>query len=248
MVLRRIATAGAALLVAGALAVGAAPSASAHTSTSGNRSLATVLAKDGSGFDRNWNDFDIVDNAVQAVLKAKPNSPVKVLADGKTPVTAFLPTDRAFQLLVKDLTGTSYRSEKQVFTAVAGLGIDTVEAVLLYHVVPGSTITYRQALRADGSDLTMASGGTVEVKVALRVHQAGRRRSRRREPVRGAARHQQGQQADRPRHRPGAASDRPLGTQLRETRHSKRIRARERPRHGIPCRWPPPGARPRSHR
>jgi uncharacterized surface protein with fasciclin (FAS1) repeats len=165
MVLRRIATAGAALLVAGALAVGAAPSASAHTSTSGNRSLATVLAKDGSGFDRNWNDFDIVDNAVQAVLKAKPNSPVKVLADGKTPVTAFLPTDRAFQLLVKDLTGTSYRSEKQVFTAVAGLGIDTVEAVLLYHVVPGSTITYRQALRADGSDLTMASGGTVEVKV-----------------------------------------------------------------------------------
>ncbi len=165
MVLRRIATAGAALLVAGALAVGAAPSASAHTSTSGNRSLATVLAKDGGGFDRNWNDFDIVDNAVQAVLKAKPNSAVKVLADGKTPVTAFLPTDRAFQLLVKDLTGTSYRSEKQVFTAVAGLGIDTVETVLLYHVVPGATITYRQALRADGADLTMASGGTVEVKV-----------------------------------------------------------------------------------
>jgi uncharacterized surface protein with fasciclin (FAS1) repeats len=165
MVLRHIAKVGAALLVAGALAVGAAPTASAHSTTSGNRSLASVLAKDGSGFDRNSNDFDIVDNAVQAVLKAKPNSPVKVLADGKTPVTAFLPTDRAFRLLVKDLTGTSYRSEKKVFETVAGLGIDTVETVLLYHVVPGATITYKQALRSNGAALTMASGGTVKVTV-----------------------------------------------------------------------------------
>ena len=169
MVLRHIAKVGAALLVAGALAVGSAPTASAHSTTSGNRSLASVLAKDGSGFDRNWNDFDIVDNAVQAVLKAKPNSPVKVLADGKTRVTAFLPTDRAFRILVKDLTGTSYRSEKAVFGAVAGLGIDTVETVLLYHVVPGATITYKQALRSNGASLTMASGGTVKVRVRSHV-------------------------------------------------------------------------------
>jgi uncharacterized surface protein with fasciclin (FAS1) repeats len=168
MALRRIAKMGAALLVAGALAIGAAPPASAHSS-SGNRSLAAVLAKDGSRFDRNWNDFDIVDNAVRAVLTAKPNSPVKVLADGKTRVTAFLPTDRAFRLLVKDITGTWVGSEKQVFTTVASLGIDTVEAVLLYHVVPGSTITYKQALRANGAALTMASGGTVTVKVRSRV-------------------------------------------------------------------------------
>jgi len=169
MVLRHIAKVGAALLVAGALAIGAAPPASAHTSSSGTRSLASVLAKDGSGFDRNWNDFDIVDNAVQAVLTAKPNSPVKVLADGKTRVTAFLPTDRAFGLLVKDITGTWVGSEKQVFTTVASLGIDTVEAVLLYHVVPGATITYKQALRSNNAALTMASGGTVTVKVRSRV-------------------------------------------------------------------------------
>ena len=167
MVLRRIAKMGAVLLVAGALAIGAAPPASAHGS--GNRSLAGVLAKDGKGFDRNWNDFDIVDNAVRAVLTAKPNSPVKVLADGKTRVTAFLPTDRAFRLLVKDITGTWAGSEKQVFTTVASLGIDTVEAVLLYHVVPGSTISYKQARRANGAALTMASGGTVTVKVRSRV-------------------------------------------------------------------------------
>ena len=165
MVLRHVAKMGAALLVAGALAIGAAPPASAHTSSSGNRSLAGVLAKDGSGFDRNWNDFDIVDNAVSAVLEAKPNSPVKVLADGKTRVTAFLPTDRAFRLLVKDLTGTWAGSEKQVFTTVASLGIDTVETVLLYHVVPGATITAKKALASDGVELTTAQGGKVTVDV-----------------------------------------------------------------------------------
>ena len=74
----------------------------------GTRSLAAVLAKDGAGFDRNWNDFDIVDNAVTAVLTAKPGSAVGVLADGKVALTAFLPTDRAFRNLASDLTGKHY--------------------------------------------------------------------------------------------------------------------------------------------
>ena len=113
MVLRHIAKMGAALLVAGALAIGAAPPASAHTSSSGNRSLASVLAKDGSGFDRNWNDFDIVDNAVHAVLKAKPNSAVRAtLPSASTPtadpglavntaVTALSTMSKSFQLRSK---------------------------------------------------------------------------------------------------------------------------------------------------
>jgi uncharacterized surface protein with fasciclin (FAS1) repeats len=127
-----------------------------------------VLAKDGGGFDRNWNDFDIVDNAVTAVLTAKPGSAVGVLADGTVPLTAFLPTDRAFRNLASDLTGKQYTSEAAVFADVASLGIDTVEAVLLYHVVPGATITYRQALSSDGAALTTASGGTVTVDVVGR--------------------------------------------------------------------------------
>ena len=78
-----------------------------------------------------------------AVLKAKPNSPVKVLADGKTALTAFLPTDRAFENLARELTHSrKLPSEKQAFATVAGLGINTVETVLLYHVVgPGSQHT-----------------------------------------------------------------------------------------------------------
>ncbi|HEY5846191.1 MAG TPA: fasciclin domain-containing protein [Microlunatus sp.] len=139
--------------------------APAQAGTSGTRSLAKVLAKDGSGFDHNWHDYDVIDNAVQAVLKANPGSPVGVLADGKAKLTAFLPTDRAFQLLVKDLTGNEPTTEKATFTAVASLGIPTVEKVLLYHVVVGTRINYKQALKSDGARLTMASGGIVRVDV-----------------------------------------------------------------------------------
>jgi len=169
--IRRTTTALAVAVVALASGALAAPSASAstHHQTLGTRSLATVLAQDGSSFDHNWHDFDIVDAAVTAVLKAKPSSPVAVLADGTVPLTAFLPTDRAFRVLVKDLTGTWYHSESQVFAATASLGIDTVEAVLLYHVVPGATITSRQAVRSDGAVLkTALPGGTITVDVQCR--------------------------------------------------------------------------------
>lgn len=140
--------------------------------TLGTRSLATVLAADRPGFDRNWRDYDIVEAAVGAVLKAKPNSPVKVLADGKVPLTAFIPNDRAFRILATDVTKKRFTNEKAVFEAVAGLGIPTVETVLLYHVVPGKTIDARTALRSDGARLTTAQGGkiTVDVRRWHRIH------------------------------------------------------------------------------
>ena len=143
--------------------------ANAHTGShpSGTRSLAELLAKDSSGFDTNWSDYDILDNAVGAVLKAKPNSPVAVLADGNVALTAFLPTDRAFRRLAHSLTGKWYRSEEKVFTKLAGaLGVDTIENVLLYHVVPGATVTYGQALKSNGAVLqTALSDATIKVKV-----------------------------------------------------------------------------------
>ncbi|MEW2145245.1 fasciclin domain-containing protein [Micromonospora vinacea] len=132
----------------------------------GTTSLAQVLTKDKSGFDSNSRDFDVLTAAVLAVLEAKPNSPVKVLTDGTVALTAFIPTDAAFQQLVREITqARKLPSESAAFTAVAGLGIDTVESVLLYHVVPGATIDGRTALRADGTDLTTALGSSVEVDV-----------------------------------------------------------------------------------
>ena len=167
MHIRRIAAALVTACVAFALS--AAP-ASAHSRSHdpGNRSLAAVLTADGNTFDRNWNDYDIVTEAVFAVLAAKPSSAVGVLADGNVALTAFLPTDRAFRNLVGDLTGKWYRSESKVFDAlVAAVGVETVENVLLYHVVPGATITRKDALEADGASLQTALAGasiTVDVK------------------------------------------------------------------------------------
>lgn len=153
----------------GLLAVGlvAAP-AGATTTSSGERSLAAVLTSDGNTFDRNWYDYDIVTEAVLAVLAAKPSSPVGVLTDGSVALTAFIPNDRAFQVLVHDLTGRWPRTERKMFDRlVAAVGLDAVESVLLYHVVPGATITSRDALKADGASLATALPGasiTVDVK------------------------------------------------------------------------------------
>jgi uncharacterized surface protein with fasciclin (FAS1) repeats len=147
------------------------PANATTKSPKGTTSLATVLSKDGSGFDRNPYDYDILDNAVTAVLTAKPESAVAVLADGKVALTAFLPNDRAFLRLAQDVLGGTYTSERDVFTKLAGaLDVDTIESVLLYHVVPGATVTYRQALKANGAALpTALEGSSVRVKVRYRV-------------------------------------------------------------------------------
>lgn len=158
---------GAAVLLTGSVAV--APAAQAGHHGLGDRSLAALLTADESGFDRNAQDFDIVTAAVLAVLDAKPDSAVGVLADGGATLTAFVPRDGAFRLLVRDLTGTAPASEADVFAAVADLGIDTVETVLLYHVVPGARITGKDAVAADGAELTTAQGGTLTVDVTRRT-------------------------------------------------------------------------------
>jgi uncharacterized surface protein with fasciclin (FAS1) repeats len=152
-------------LVGGLVAATTTPAPAASARSLGTTSLATVLAADGQKFDSNWKDFDIVEAAVYAVAAAKPDSPVLVLADGKVRLTAFAPTDKAFRKLVADLTGTTYGSEAKVFKKVAALGIDTVEQVLLYHVVPGMTITATKAVAADGAKLKTAAGTTLKVKV-----------------------------------------------------------------------------------
>jgi hypothetical protein len=166
----RVTAAGLGLLLTAVLAPATASAGGHHGQTGhtlGTRSLATVLAADGDTFDRNWSDYDVLTQAVGAVLAAKPNSPVAVLADGSVPLTAFLPNDRAFQLLAADLTGKWYRSESQLFAALAtGLGVDTIESVLLYHVIPGATIDSKTALRSDGARLTTAlSGKSIKVDV-----------------------------------------------------------------------------------
>lgn len=167
---KRIAAAVALVAVASGLAAPAATASAQSAAPIGTTSLAAVLTADGNQFDSNWHDYDIVTEAVLAVLKAKPNSAVGVLADGNTPVTAFIPNDRAFRLLAHDLTGRWPRTESATFTALAtAVGIDMIESVLLYHVVPGSPIDSAAALKADRAELrTALPGKTFMVDVLSR--------------------------------------------------------------------------------
>lgn len=147
----------------GATALVAAPAAQA---ADGTTSLATVLKAGQAKFDKDFKDYDIVTKAVETVLAAKPDSAVKVLADGNTALTAFIPNDQAFLNLASALTGKKVKTEAGAFKAVAGLGVDTVETVLLYHVVPGATILSGDALKANGAKLkTAVDGKVIRVKV-----------------------------------------------------------------------------------
>jgi len=146
------------------LGISTAPSASA--AELGTKSLASVLTAKNS-FDTDGQNFDILTAAVLAVLKAKPTSAVGALADGTVALTAFIPTDSAFQKLVSELTNKPAPDEASTFAAVAGLGIDTVEAVLLYHVVVGAPILSPDALKANGAELkTALAGATFSVGVS----------------------------------------------------------------------------------
>jgi uncharacterized surface protein with fasciclin (FAS1) repeats len=143
-----------------ALAVTATLLASpAAQAADGTTSLATVLKVGQSTFDKDTSNYSILTKAIEAVLAAKPNSPVKVLADGNTAVTAFIPTDKAFLNLASKLTHKKVTSEEAAFKAVAGLGIPTVEKVLEYHVVPGATLLSGDALKANGARLATALPG-----------------------------------------------------------------------------------------
>ena len=157
---------GLAAALATSASIATLPAADAAPARPHTTSLAQLLATDGHRFDKKWGDFDILDKAVSTVLAAKPDSAVGVLAKGRTKLTAFLPTDRAFRILVTNLTGTKPRTERAAFRTLAkAAGVDTIETVLLYHVVPGATLGSAKVLQADGAKLTTAQGGTVKVHV-----------------------------------------------------------------------------------
>jgi uncharacterized surface protein with fasciclin (FAS1) repeats len=167
MNLRHLTSAFAALVLTGsALGAATAPAQSAEKQAVGTRSLAKVLAADGNRFDKNPRDFDILDRAIRTVLKAKPDSPVAVLKDGKVALTAFAPTDQAFRLLAQEVSGTQIRSERKVYAALAKVAdVNTTESLLLYHAVPGKTINYKTAKASNGARLKTGTGANLRVRV-----------------------------------------------------------------------------------
>jgi uncharacterized surface protein with fasciclin (FAS1) repeats len=93
--------------------------------------LGQILLADGDDFDSNQNDFDIVTQAVLAfpALTAAAVNPAAEL-------TVFLPTDKAFRILVEDVYGVAIKDEAELFDAIVEeLTLPVVGAVLQYHIV-----------------------------------------------------------------------------------------------------------------
>jgi hypothetical protein len=139
----------AAVTAAAALTVtaGSAVEASGSETTLADVLLADSGSDNRNGFDWRYWDYDIVTEAVLLFPDL-----AGAASDPDAELTAFLPNDLAFRRLVYELTGRWYWSEQRVFEQVAALGLDTVENVLRYHIVPAK-ISYRDALRADGAVL-----------------------------------------------------------------------------------------------
>ena len=158
-------TLAAATAVAATTALGVGLAVAPASAKQGTAPLAGVLV-DQNQFDSNGRDYDIVTEAVLAVLASKPQSPVSALTDGKVRLTAFVPQDRAFIKLVTAVTGSKPASEQAAFETIAGaFSIDTIEQILLYHVVPGATITAKKAVKANGAKLKTAEGKRLKVIV-----------------------------------------------------------------------------------
>jgi uncharacterized surface protein with fasciclin (FAS1) repeats len=162
----------AASLAALALATSMAGAASAAEPPS---NVAELLAADGVAFDRNWRDYDIVEAAALTVITNKPGTPVALLADDSAALTVLAPNDRAFQLLAFSLTGKWSWTEAAVVNSIVGaissLGldpIDTLETVLLYHVIPGR-LTSADVIARSGQPVTTAQGGTIGIRAYGRL-------------------------------------------------------------------------------
>ena len=132
------------MITAMAMAVSLGFTAAAQADT-----LLDILLSDGDMFDDNQNDFDIV---TQAIATCSPE-----LVDGAgnpgAMLTAFLPTDKAFRILVEDVFDVAIKNEAELFGAIASaFGCPTIDTVLKYHVAP-ATLYAADVLTLESGDM-----------------------------------------------------------------------------------------------
>jgi len=150
----------------------AVPAVSAATPVDGPAgSVLDLLEADGTAFDGNWYDYDILEAAARVVVDGKAGTKVAALADPTASLTVLAPNDRAFQVLAYDLTGKWFGTEEGVLNGIAGAitnGLqadleDTLEAVLLYHVIDRKA-TFADVKSLSGKSVGTVGGGSIGIK------------------------------------------------------------------------------------
>ena len=96
----------------------------------------------------------------------KPNSELRILFHGRQRVTAFMETDGAFRRSAEQIIGRRFASERRLARAMwrAAGGAGVVERHLAYGLIPGATLTYRQARMAAPTQLTTLEGGLLKIR------------------------------------------------------------------------------------
>lgn len=129
----------------------------------GINAISTVIGVQDFAFDSDLSNFDIFTFLTLDVLGKRPNSRLWRMADGTVPMTAFIPTDRAFKKLVKALTGVNYSSERKIYNVARTLGTDKLNQILLYHFVFGDPLLAEDVLAANNTFLTTPRKVTIRV-------------------------------------------------------------------------------------
>ena len=143
-----------------AILVGLASYAPATNAGAPSLTLGGILLSDADDFDSNQNDYDIVTQAVLAFpdLTAAAVNPAAEL-------TVFLPTDKAFRILVEDLFGVSIKNESDLFDAINNaLDADDLKAILSYHIVGQELDSAAVVGAGDGAIVpTLLEGASIEL-------------------------------------------------------------------------------------
>jgi uncharacterized surface protein with fasciclin (FAS1) repeats len=125
--------------------------------------LADFLLADGDMFDTDQTDFDIVTQALLVCSNTGSDFDlVAAASDPSASLTAFLPTDKAFRILVEDVYGVAIKDEAELFAAIAAeLGCGTIEDVLAYHIAPMEILAADVLAKEEGDTvMTVLTGAT----------------------------------------------------------------------------------------
>ena len=146
----------------------AAPSASASSpsptaarlpaAAASNVSAYTYLKTHDGKLDSNWNNFSIATALLRDLSGTSFKAHTGDLFSPRQKLTFFVPTDRALQVLLKQVTGNTYATEANVLNKLEQLLPQDVDALLGSGVVPGRTLSASAVLASSGKNLVTEWG------------------------------------------------------------------------------------------
>lgn len=179
---RLLVLAAAALTALGLVAPAAAtsPAPTAVTTTASSTSAYAYLEAHYPNLDSNWHNFSIATRLLHDLKKTDARL-TSVLFSSRSKATFLVPEDRAFQILLKQVTGFTYETEAGIVNKIEHLATADVDKLLGYGIISGRTLSARSIVGLDGANLATRwtawqwgdKGGTRTVHVAVYQFSSG---------------------------------------------------------------------------